>query len=142
MTPRAWLTTLNHLGNWLVNIEQAHEAVRYHGQALEIFEQLHDTHGIANTEDFLSMATALSGDMHGTAIHSQRAIALFKQLNDQRGLANIMASITLRSANYQTTTVESESTLPEMVQEGENAVQLARRIGWRSIEAFTLIRSH
>jgi tetratricopeptide (TPR) repeat protein len=130
--------TLNHLGNWLVNIEQAHEAVRYHGQALEIFEQLHDTHGIANTEDFLSMATALSGDMHGTAIHSQRAIGLFKQLNDQRGLANVMASITLRSANYQTTTVESESTLPEMVQEGEDAVRLARRIGWRSIEAFTL----
>jgi tetratricopeptide (TPR) repeat protein len=130
--------TLNHLGNWLVNIEQAHEAVRYHGQALEIFEQIHDPHGIANTEDFLSMATALSGDMRGTAIHSQRAIALFKQLNDQRGLANIMASITLRSANYQTTTVESESTLPEMIREGEDAVQLARRIGWRSIEAFAL----
>lgn len=130
--------TLNHLGNWLVNIEQAPEAVRYHGQALEIFEQIQDIQGIANTEDFLSMATALSGDMRGAASHSQRAIALFKQLNDQRGLANITASITLRSANYQTTTVESESTLPEMVQEGEEAVQLARRVGWRSIEAFAL----
>ena len=136
--PKSMAHTLNHLGNWLVNIEQASEAVRHHGQALAIFEQLHDVHGIADTEDFLSMATAMSGDMRSAAVHSQRAIALFRQLNDQRGLANIMASNTLRSANYQTNAAETVSTLPEVVREGEDAVQLARKIGWRSVEAFAL----
>ena len=130
--------TLNHLGNWLVNVERTAEAVDYHRQALGIFERLHDVQGTANSEDFLSMATALSGDMRSATRHSQRAIALYRQLNDRRGLANVMASSALRSANYQTSIVETMATLFETVQEGNAAVELARQIGWRSIETFAL----
>jgi predicted ATPase len=46
--------TLNRLGNWHVNIEQPHEALRYHQEALTLFEQAQDQHGIAQTCDLLA----------------------------------------------------------------------------------------
>ena len=35
--------SLNRIGNWHLNVEQPHEALRYHREALTIFQQLHDS---------------------------------------------------------------------------------------------------
>ncbi len=49
--------SLNRIGNWHLNVEQPHEALRYHREALAIFQQLHDSHGIAETLDLLGMTS-------------------------------------------------------------------------------------
>ena len=47
--PRSAAHTLNRVGNWHMNVEQPFEAIRYHNEALRLFESLGDKHGIAST---------------------------------------------------------------------------------------------
>ena len=51
--------SLNRIGNWHLNVEQPHEALRYHREALTLFERLHDSRGIAETLDLLGMTSYL-----------------------------------------------------------------------------------
>jgi len=55
--------SLNRIGNWHLNVEQPHEALRYHREALAIFQELHDSRGIAETLDLLGMTSYLGGDL-------------------------------------------------------------------------------
>ena len=48
--------SLNRVGNWYVNVERSDEALRYHSEALEIFEQLGDRPGLAQSYDLLGTA--------------------------------------------------------------------------------------
>jgi len=41
--------SLNRLGNWHLNIEQPREALQNHQEALTLFQQAHDEHGLAET---------------------------------------------------------------------------------------------
>ncbi|HET8853840.1 MAG TPA: protein kinase, partial [Ktedonobacteraceae bacterium] len=61
--PKTLAHSLNRLGNWHVNIEQPREALRYHQEALTLFQQAHESHGLAETYDLLGMASYLGGDL-------------------------------------------------------------------------------
>src|SRR5207245_7427092 len=39
--------SLNRIGNWPLNVEQPHEELRYHQEAVPIFQELQDERGIA-----------------------------------------------------------------------------------------------
>ncbi len=122
--PKLEAHSLNRMGNWHLNLEQPLEALRYHREALTIFQQLHDQHGIAETLDLLGMTSYLGGDlMRGTAYYKQ-AIPLFRELDDRHGLTSSLATLALRGATYQTDTMVPASTnLAEVIQDTETGAQ-------------------
>ena len=62
--PKLEAHSLNRMGNWHMNIEQPLEALRYHSEALTVFQELHDQHGNAETLDLLGMTSYLGGDLY------------------------------------------------------------------------------
>jgi tetratricopeptide (TPR) repeat protein len=132
--------SLNRMGNWHLNVEQPLEALRYHREALTIFQKLHDQHGIAETLDLLGMTSYLGGDLvQGTAYYEQ-AIALFRELDDRNGLTSSLATLTLRGPTYQTDAMVSVASLAEVIQESEQALKIAREIDQRPAEAYALFQ--
>jgi DNA-binding CsgD family transcriptional regulator len=133
--------SLNHLGNWHVNIEQPREALGYHQEALALVQQAHDSHGIAETYDLLGMTATLGGDLlQGTAYY-QQAVALFRELDDRQGLASSLATLMVlgEGGGYETETmVPATTSFAESLHFGELALQTAREIGQRSAEAYAL----
>lgn len=132
--------SLNRIGNWHLNVEQPNEAMRYHREALAIFEQFHDEPGIAETLDLLGMTSYLAGDLiQGTAYYYQ-AISLFRKLKDQQGLTSSQATMTLRGPTFQTDSLVSVASLAEVRKDAEHALNIAREIGHRAAEAYALFQ--
>jgi len=134
--------SLNRLGNWHVNIEQPYEALRYHQEALALFQQAHDSHGVAETYDLLGMTATLGGDLlQGTAYY-QQAIVLFEELDNRQGLASSLATLMVlgEGGGYEIETmVPATTSFAESLHFGELALQTARDIGQRSAEAYALL---
>jgi tetratricopeptide (TPR) repeat protein len=130
--------TLNRIGNWHLNLDHPVQALTYHRQALEIFEQSGNLPGVAETLDLLGMAYSLSGDMLTGADHYHRAIALFRQFNNQRGLASTLATLMVLTDTCQADILVSAISLADAVAGGEEALESARRMGWKAGESFAL----
>src|SRR6266700_7645631 len=139
--PKLEAHSLNRMGNWHLNVEQPLEALRYHREALTIFQELHDQHGIAEALELLGMTSYLGGDLvQGTAYYEQ-AIALFRELDDRHGLTSSLATLALRGPTYQTDAMVSAATsLAEVIQDTEKALQIAREIDQRPAEAYALFQ--
>ena len=131
--------TLNRLGNWHLNIEQPHEALLYHQEALTSFQRVQDQHGLAETYDLLGMTATLGGDLlQGTAYY-QQAIKLFEELGNRQGLASSLATLAVLGGGYETETMVSAPTsFIECLQDGEQAIKVAREIGQPSAEIYAL----
>src|SRR6266487_1294147 len=139
--PKLEAHSLNRMGNWHLNIEQPLEALRYHREALTIFEKLQDQQGIAETLDLLGMTSYLGGDLVQGTTYYEQAVALFRELDDRHGLTSSLATMTLRGPTYQTDTMVSASTnLAEVIQETEQALKIAREIDQRPAEAYALFQ--
>ncbi|HEY6410476.1 MAG TPA: tetratricopeptide repeat protein, partial [Ktedonobacteraceae bacterium] len=131
--------SLNRLGNWYLNVEQPHEALRCHQEALTTFGRLNDRHGLAETLDLLGMASYLSGDLIQSTAYYQQAVALFRELDEREGLISSLVTLMLCCGNYQTETlVPAATSWDEARQLGELALKIAREIGQRSGEAYAL----
>jgi serine/threonine protein kinase/DNA-binding CsgD family transcriptional regulator len=138
--PKLLAHSLNRLGNWYLNVEQPHEALRYHQEALATFEGLHDHSGIAETLDLLGMVGSLSGDLLQSAAYYEQAIVLFRELDERQRLPSSLANLMLCGGIYQTETlVPAAVGFAESLHQGELALKLAGEIGQRSDEAYTLI---
>lgn len=132
--------SLNRMGNWYINVERPVDAIRYHGEALEIFQQLDDQHGIAQTLDLLGMAHSLGGDLIKAAEDFRQAIPLLRALDERVDMASSLATLALGSAEYQVRTmVLAAKSLADGQRDAEASLQIARETGWRSAEAFALI---
>ncbi len=138
--PALHARSLNRIGNWHLNVEQPHEALRYHQDALSVFQQLHDAHDIAETLDLLGMASYLGGDLIEGTAYLQQAVALFGELGDKPGLTSSLATLTMRGPNYQTYMQVAAASLAEATQDAEHALKIAREIGHRSAEAYALLQ--
>src|SRR5437763_9847194 len=132
--------SLNRIGNWHLNVEQPHEALRYHREALAIFQQLHDARGIAETLDLLGMTSYLGGDLIGGTAYYQQAIALFDELGNREGLTSSLATLTMRASTYHTDALIAVASLAEVIPDAERAVKIAREIGQRSAESYALFQ--
>jgi DNA-binding CsgD family transcriptional regulator len=138
--PAALAHSLNRLGNWYLNVEQPHEALRCHQEALATFQALSDRRGKASTLDLLGMASLLSGDLVQSAAYYEQAIALLRELDERKRLPNSLATLMLCGGNYQTETlVPAAGGFAESLHQGELALKIAGEIGQRSDEAYTLI---
>jgi DNA-binding CsgD family transcriptional regulator/Tfp pilus assembly protein PilF len=134
--PAILARSLNRMGNWHVNMGQALEAQAFHGQALEIFEELNDQPGLAETLDLLGSASYMAGDFVEGTRYYQRAIPIFRTLNDRRSLASALTQVGL-GGRVDTEVMGAE--LGEVARCAEEALSLARTIGWRSGEVHALI---
>lgn len=132
--------SLNRIGNWHLNVEQPHEALRYHREALAIFQQLHDTPGIAETLDLLGMTSYLGGALIGGTAYYQQATALFDELGNREGLTSSLATLTMRASTYHTDALIAVASLAEVLPDAERAVKVAREIGQRSAESYALLQ--
>ncbi|HXZ05462.1 MAG TPA: tetratricopeptide repeat protein, partial [Ktedonobacteraceae bacterium] len=138
--PSTLAHSFNRLGNWYLNLEHPLEALQHHQRALTIFEELHDTRGIADTLDLLGMTSYLGGNLAQGTIYYEQAIALFRELDDRQGLTSSLATLTMRGPTYQTDTMFSAATsLADVIPDGESALKLAQEIGQRSAEAYACI---
>jgi predicted ATPase len=64
--------TLNRIGNWHTNLEQPGLAVRHHREALALFRAMDDRRGIAETLDYLGMASCRSCGSSTSGTRSRR----------------------------------------------------------------------
>ena len=132
--------TLNRVGNWYANREQPHEGLHYHQEALGIFHRLNDRHGLAETLDLLGTTCLAAGLLPSGITYYEQAIALLRALGDRQLLISSLGMATMRCTNSLSDTL---SWLPTenaaCLHDAEEAVALARQIGWRSGEAFALI---
>jgi DNA-binding CsgD family transcriptional regulator len=138
--PALIATSLNRLGNWLVNMHQPLEGRRYHEEALAIFRELGDRRAIAETVDLLSLACSFGGDNQAAATYLRQALTLFEELDDRRGMVSALATLAQSAASLlYALPVGMKVDLPETVQQARRAVTLATEIGWRSGEAYARI---
>jgi predicted ATPase/class 3 adenylate cyclase len=129
--------SLNRLGNWHLNAERPLEALHYHQEALATFQEIQDQHGKAETLDLLGMAQFMSGDLVQGAAYYQQAVALFQHLDDRQGLVSSLGQLTVLCGS-DTVATTLILRFAEALRSGERALTLAREIGQRSAEAFTL----
>ncbi len=130
--------SLNRVGNWHANVGDLDQALHFHRQALEVFEELNDMHGLAETLDYLGMASQINGNLiQGTAYY-QRAVELFHELDDRRGLVSSLATLALCGPTYLHDPSVSPYGLAEATEKGEQALKIAREIGWRSGEIYSM----
>jgi len=125
--------SLNRLGNWHLNVEQPLEAVQRHQQALALFQEARDVHGLAETYDLLGIACYERGDLSLGALSFEQAEALFRQVDDRRGLASCLANLVTAGGTFESDTVVAVSLM-----RGEEALTLAREMEQRSAEAYVL----
>jgi DNA-binding CsgD family transcriptional regulator len=129
--------TLNRVGNWHMNRDELAESMRHHEQALELFKDLGDERGLAETLDLLGMAS--STDPTRSATYYAQAIPLLRKLDDRPRLVNSLAMYMLASgaALYETVSVPTDLVpLSRAEAAGEEALRLAREIEWPAGESF------
>ena len=116
--------SLNRLGNWYLNTGHPADALRYHEQAMVVFEDLDDMAGKAETLDLLGMTSGQMMRSDAAQDYYRLAVAIFRQLDDRKALASILANL----ANWTFDMVLAEE-----------AVQIARQIGWYSGETYACV---
>ena len=136
--PKLLAHSLNRLGNWHANIEQPLEALRYHQEALSIFQQTHDQHGVAETLDLLAVASLFGGDLVQSAASYRQVVTLFREMDNRQGLVSSLATLLFCGGTYLSAAVVPVATsVTEVRHVGESTLKIAREIDQRSGEAFT-----
>lgn len=134
--PALLAVSLNRIGNWHLNMEQPSIALQNHNEALTILSALNDKAGVALTHDLLGITHIVSGDYPGSVPHHNQAIALYRQLDNPMSLSSCLGTAALRGGCYQGETSIFAAASGEVCwQLGQEAIALARQIGWGFGEA-------
>ena len=138
--PRPLARTLNCVGNWHTNLEQPIQAVGHHREALTLFRAVDDRRGIAETLDHLGMASYLGGDLIEARKHFEQAVALLRELDHRHGLASALATLAIASGggHFGDLMVVPPTEPGGPRQDAEAALEIARDVGWRAGEAYSL----
>jgi DNA-binding CsgD family transcriptional regulator len=134
--------SLNRIGNWHANIEQPIEARACHQEALALFEAASDHRGLAATLDLLGTTSIMIGDVVAATGYYERAIVLLRELDDRQGLIWCLSNYLMSGASYVFDTAACPPIdLAACVRAADEALQLARQLGWRAGEASVLMYS-
>lgn len=131
--------SLNRVGNWYVNKGEPQRATVFHVEALEMFETLHDARGLAETQDFLSMASWIGADYANAEKHATTALALFESLGDPLAIANMRIVSYVKYAMLQASTVAAAANARPVHDDEFEVLRELRQLGWRAGEAFGLM---
>jgi DNA-binding NarL/FixJ family response regulator len=85
------------------------------------------------------MTSQLNGDLIQSHLFYQHAMDLWRESGDRRGLVSSLASVPLCAASYLHNLDVPAIGLAEAIRAGEEAVRIAREIGWRAGEAYALL---
>jgi DNA-binding CsgD family transcriptional regulator len=134
------VSTLNRVGNWNLHSDQIDQGLQYHERALAIAEQLGDRRGQSESLDLLGLSCYYVGQIATGTAYYERCVALFRELDDLPGLSASLSVHAMRGASYN---LDTFACLPVglnlCLHESEEAVEAARKIGWRAGEASALI---
>jgi DNA-binding CsgD family transcriptional regulator/predicted negative regulator of RcsB-dependent stress response len=127
--------TMNRIGNWHMNRDNLPESLRYHQEALRLFEQLGDERGRAETLDLLGMA---SSSMSGrSAAYYAEAIPLLRRLDDRpRLVTSLMMRMLANGAYLYETSPVGNVAEDEALALGDEALRIARDMNWPAGESF------
>src|SRR5258708_3458417 len=129
--------SLNRLGNWLGNTGRAEEGLQAHQAALRIFEEQHDTQGMAETLDLLGITYGMCGDRVKAVEQLGQAIALFRTLGDTQSLISSLAMRAVQSMpGSSETTFCPLRTHNECMQDASESLRLAHQIDSLAGQAF------
>lgn len=129
--------SLNRLGNWLLNTGRTEEGLQAHQEALKVFEEQHDTQGIAETLDLLGPAHGMRGDRISAVERLGEAITLFRAINDTPSLMSSLAMRALQSTpGASETTLSPLRTRDDCLQDATEALRLARQMDSLAGQAF------
>ena len=129
--------SLNRLGNWLLNTGRTEEGLQAHQEALKVFEERHDTQGIAETLDLLGPAHGMRGDRISAVERLGEAITLFRAINDTPSLMSSLAMRALQSTpGASETTLSPLRTRDDCLQDATEALRLARQMNSLAGQAF------
>ncbi|HET9224646.1 MAG TPA: hypothetical protein VFO07_19190, partial [Roseiflexaceae bacterium] len=103
-------------------------------------EAADDRRGLAATYDLLGATNVMGSDIPAGVAHFQRAVALFQELGDLQGLSSSLSTLAMCGGSYSfNTTICPAIDRATCIHDGEEALRLARQIGWRTGEAGALI---
>ncbi|MGH2352813.1 MAG: LuxR C-terminal-related transcriptional regulator, partial [Chloroflexota bacterium] len=128
--------SLDHVGNWHVNIDEPDLAIPLHQEALARFAESGDQQGMADSLGFLGMATFLKGDLPASTGYSERAIALYRALDKRQGLATCLGTLTFTGGQPITAATPTYREAAYWLRAGEEALAIARDMGWAAGEAW------
>ena len=138
--PATLAYSLNRTGNWQMMTGRLLQGLDCHREALAIFQAANDRKGQAATLDLLGITSYLAGDMLSGAAYYAQAIPLFRELGDRPGLVSSLAVYAARGGHSLfETAVCPPTSVAECSEAGEEALALARQIGWRTGEAIALL---
>jgi len=140
-TPHIVAESLTQIGGWYLNAERTDEAEQCLLDALAIFEQEGDRLAIARTIDLLGTVSDIAGDIAVMRQRYERATTLFRELGDRQALSSTLATMLIPGGAYIFETVVLPPQVPaeQTLREAEESLSLARDIGWRTGEAYTLL---
>jgi tetratricopeptide (TPR) repeat protein len=128
--------SLNRVGNWYTNSEEPEQALRHHQEALAAFQSQFNDRGLAETEDLLSMAQLLGGNLIAGVEHFDHSLALYEKLGDRQGIASTLMSSHLFYPWLPNDTVVLPPPPGDLDADYERTKQLNRELGWRAGEAY------
>jgi DNA-binding CsgD family transcriptional regulator len=131
--------SLNRVGNWHVNLDEPDVAVPLHEEALALFTASDDRAGIADTLDFLGLATYLNAEFPLSTRYCERAIPLFRELGDRQRLSSCLTVLAVTGGDLTWATAPLYREPGYWIRSGEEGLRLAREIGWLAGEAFALM---
>ena len=134
--PLASAETLNRIGNVYLNRDQPEEALPYHEAALAAFESAGDLAGQASTLELMGVCHYNTPDVLAGAECEERALLLARQAGARSVLFH--ASIHLLLPIRFDTEVCPPVRAAERIRLGEEALKLARAMGWPGGEAQAL----
>jgi DNA-binding CsgD family transcriptional regulator/tetratricopeptide (TPR) repeat protein len=137
--PALLAQTLNRIGNWRYMSGDPSEGLVLHREALEIVESLNDLRETASTLDLLGISSYGFGDLLKGGEYYERAIALYRQLGERQGLIACLCAYPISGSSYMTITgVPAPVDIEDLIRKEEEAVGIARQMGWRPNEAYAL----
>lgn len=137
--PALLAQTLNRIGNWRYMSGDPLAGVELHREALTIVEAANDPHEIASTLDLLGISSFGSGDLLNGREYYARVIELYRRLGDRQGLIASLCAYPISGGSYMTmTAVPAPADLDELIRRGDEAIEIARQMGWRPNQAYAL----
>ena len=135
--------SLNRLGNWYVNAESTTKALRHHQEALDIFQEIHDSDGIARSFDFIALDYFMIGDLGRALQYYEKAVPMLRSIDEQQTLSSSIANTAMASWGDWASHAGPIYNVPQSIGEDvttclDEAIEIAQSIEWRSGEAYAL----
>ena len=131
--------TLNRIGNWRYMSGEPSEGFALHKEALGIVESIHDPREMASTLDLLGISHYGFGDLIQGRVYYERAIALYRSLGERQGLIACLCAYPISGSSYMTSTaVPAPVDMEDLIRKGDEAIEIARQMGWHPNESYAL----